>query len=169
LRISEALALTPTDVDLQRAALSVRQTKFRKSRLVPVHATTAAALTQYAEARRQRVSDERIETFLTSDRGTLLDDRTVHYPFAKIRGRLEWIGRGGYARPGIHDLRHSWMCHALVRAYQQRQSVDHVIDVLSTDVGHARVSDTYWYVTAIPELLALAGQRFAHSAERGVS
>jgi integrase len=121
------------------------------------------------EARRQRVSDERIETFLTSDRGTLLDDRTVHYPFAKIRGRLEWIGRGGYARPGIHDLRHSWMCHALVRAYQQRQSVDHVIDVLSTDVGHARVSDTYWYVTAIPELLALAGQRFAHSAERGVS
>jgi hypothetical protein len=57
----------------------------------------------------------------------------------------------------------------LVRAYQQQQSVDHVIDVLSTYVGHASVSDTYWYVTAIPELLALAGQRFAHAAERGVS
>lgn len=167
LRISEALALTPTDVDLQRAALTVRKTKFRKSRLVPVHPTTVVALTQYAEARRQRVSDQRIETFLLSDRGTPLDDRTVHYTFAKIRARLGWIGRGGYTWPRIHDLRHSWICHALVRAYQQQQSVDHVIDVLSTYVGHASVSDTYWYVTAIPDLLALAGQRFAQSAERG--
>ena len=169
LRISEALALTPTDVDLPRAALTVRDTKFRKSRLVPVHATTVAALMQYAEARRQRVSDRRIETFLISDRGTPLDDRTVHYTFAKIRARLGWIARGGYAWPRIHDLRHSFLCHVLVRAYQQQQSVDHVIDVLSTYVGHASVSDTYWYVTAIPELLALAGQRFAHAAERGVS
>jgi len=169
LRISEALALTPTDVDLQRAALTVRETKFRKSRLVPVHPTTVAALMQYAKARRQRVSDQHIETFLISDRGTPLDDRTVHYTFAKLRARLAWIGRGGYAWPRIHDLRHSWICHALVRAYQQQQSVDQVIDVLSTYVGHTGVSDTYWYVTAIPELLALAGQRFAHAAERGVS
>jgi integrase len=169
LRISEALALTPTDVDLQRAALTVRDTKFRKSRLVPVHPTTVAALMQYAEARRQRVSDRRIETFLISDRGTPLDDRTVHYTFAKIRARLGWIARGGYAWPRIHDLRHSFLCHVLVRAYQQQQSVDQVIDVLSTYVGHVSVSDTYWYVTAIPELLALAGQRFAHAAERGVS
>ena len=56
-----------------------------------------------------------------------------------------------------------------MRSYQERQNVDHVIDVLSTYVGHARVSDTYWYVTAIPELLALAGQRFASYAERGAS
>jgi integrase len=167
LRISEALTLTPTDVDLQQAALIVRDTKFRKSRLVPVHPTTVAALTRYAEARRQRVSDARIETFFISDRGTPLDDRTVHDTFAKIRARLGWIGRGGYARPRIHDLRHSWVCHALVRAYQQHQSVDQVIDVVSTYVGHVGVSNTYWYMTAIPELLALAGQRFATSAERG--
>jgi integrase/recombinase XerD len=56
-----------------------------------------------------------------------------------------------------------------VRAYGERQQVDHVIDVLSTYVGHASIADTYWYLTAIPDLLALAGQRFAHSAERGVS
>ena len=56
-----------------------------------------------------------------------------------------------------------------MRAYQRQQSVEHVIDILSTYVGHTSVSDTYWYVTAIPELLALAGQRFAHAAERGVS
>lgn len=169
LRISEALALTPTDVDLPGASLTVRNTKFRKSRLVPLHPTTVAALRRYADAREHRVSDRRVETFLVSDQGTPLDDGTVRYTFARLRARPGWIGRGDYALPRIHDLRHTFLCRALVRSYQQHQSVDHVIDVLSTYVGHSRVSDTYWYITAIPELLALAGQRFAHSAERGVS
>jgi integrase len=168
-RISEALGLTPTDADLRGDALTVRDTKFRKSRLVPLHPTTVTALTRYAEARRERISDRRIETFLISDRGTPLGDRMVHHTFASLRGRLGWIGRGDYALPRIHDLRHTFLCRALVRSYQEQQSVDHVIDVLSTYVGHASVSDTYWYVTAIPELLALASQRFAQSAERGAS
>lgn len=169
LRISEALALTPTDVDLSAAVLTVRQTKFRKSRLVPLHPTTVTALTRYAEVRRRRVSDRRIERFLISDQGTPLGDRMVHHTFASLRARLGWIGRGDYPLPRVHDLRHSFLCHALVRSYQEPQGVDHVIDLLSTYVGHARVSDTYWYVTAIPELLALAGQRFAQFAERGAS
>lgn len=169
LRISEALALIPTDVDLPGASLTVRETKFRKSRLVPLHSTTVAALRRYADARRRRVSDQRIETFLVSDQGTPLGDRMVHHTFAKLRARLSWIGRGDYALPRVHDLRHTFLCRALVRSYQQQQGVDHVIDLLSTYVGHARVSDTYWYVTAIPELLALAGQRFAQFAERGAS
>jgi integrase len=169
LRISEALALTPMDVDLPGASLTVRKTKFRKSRLVPLHPTTVAALRQYADARRRRVSDRRIETFLVSDQGTPLGDRMVHHTFATLRARLGWIGRGDYALPRVHDVRHTFLCRALVRSYQQHQRVDHVIDLLSTYVGHARVSDTYWYMTAIPELLALAGQRFAQSAERGAS
>lgn len=169
LRISEALALAPIDVDLTGASLTVRQTKFRKSRLVPLHPTTVVALSRYVDARRNRVRDRCIDTFLVSDRGTPLGDRTVHHTFAKIRARLGWIGRGGYALPRIHDLRHTFLCRALVQSYQQHRCVDHVIDVLSTYVGHVSVSDTYWYVTAIPELLALAGQRFAHSAERGAS
>lgn len=169
LRISEALALTPTDVDLSGASLTVRNTKFRKSRLVPLHPTTVAALTRYADIRRRRVSDRRIETFLISDRGTPLGDRMVHHTFASLRTRLGWIGRGDYAWPRVHDLRHTFLCRALVRSYQQPQGVDHVIDLLSTYVGHARVADTYWYVTAIPDLLALAGQRFAQFAERGAS
>ncbi len=169
LRISEALALTPTDVDLPAASLTVRQTKFRKSRLVPLHPTTVAALQQYAAARRRRVSDRRIETFLVSDQGTALGDRMVHHTFATLRARLGWIGRGDYAVPRVHDLRHTFLCRALVRSYQQQQGVDHMIDLLSTYVGHASVADTYWYVTAIPELLGLAGQRFAEFAERGAS
>jgi len=169
LRISEALALTPTDVDLPAALLTVRKTKFRKSRLVPLHPTTVAALQRYWDARCRRVSDRRIETFLVSDQGRPLGDRMVHHTFAKLRARLGWIGRGDYALPRVHDLRHTFLCRALVRSYQQQQGVDHVIDLLSTYVGHASVGDTYWYVTAIPDLLALAGQRFAHSAEGGAS
>ena len=169
LRISEALALTPMDVDLSGAALTVRKTKFRKSRLVPLHPTTVAALKRYADARRHRVSDRHIKTFLISDRGTPLGDRMVHHTFASLRARLGWIGRGDYALPRVHDLRHTFLCRALVRSYQQAQGVDHVIDLLATYVGHASVADTYWYVTAIPDLLALAGQRFAQSAERGAS
>jgi site-specific recombinase XerD len=92
LRISEALALTPTDVDLLGAALTVRKTKFRKSRLVPLHPTTVAALRRYADARRRQVSDRRIETFLISDRGTPLGDRMVHHTFASLRARLGWSG-----------------------------------------------------------------------------
>jgi len=169
LRISEALALTLTDVDRPGESLTVRETKFRKSRLVPLHPTTVSALRQYEDARRHRVSDRRIETFFVSDQGTPLGDRTVHHTFARLRARLRWIGRGDYALPRVHDLRHTFLCRALVRSYQQHQCVDDVIDLLSTYVGHARVSDTYWYVTAIPDLLALAGQRFAQFAERGAS
>jgi integrase len=105
LRISEALALTPADVDLPGALLTVRNTKFRKSRIVPLHPTTVAALQRYVNARRRRVSDQRIATFLVSDQGTPLGDRMVHHTFATLRARLEWIGRGGYAVPRIHDLR----------------------------------------------------------------
>ncbi|HEY6360970.1 MAG TPA: tyrosine-type recombinase/integrase [Vicinamibacterales bacterium] len=166
LRISEALALAPADVDLPGVLLTVRNTKFRKSRIVPLHPTTAAALQRYVDARRRRVSDRRIATFLVSDQGTALGDRMVHHTFATLRARLGWIGRGGYAVPRIHDLRHTFLCRALVRSYQQHE-VDHVIDVLSTYVGHARVSDTYWYITAVPELLALAAERFAPQGEGG--
>lgn len=167
LRISETLMLAPPDVDLSGECLLVRETKFRKSRLVPVHPTTAGALRRYVQARRRRFSDRRIETFFVSDQATPLVYRTVHNTFATLRARLGWKGRGDYAAPRLHDLRHTYLCRALLRSYRQQQSVDHIIDLLSTYVGHAKVSDTYWYITAIPELLALAGQRFAQFAERG--
>ena len=105
LRISEALALAPTDVDLPGVSLTVRKTKFRKSRLLPLHPTTVTALTRYADARQRRISDRAIETFFVSDRGTPLGDRIVHHTFARLRARLGWIGRGDYRWPRIHDLR----------------------------------------------------------------
>jgi integrase len=145
----------------------VRQTKFRKSRLVPLHSTTIAALTHYAETRQRKVGGLNAGAFFVSDRGKSLANRTVHCTFEKLRSHLGWVTRGGHAAPRIHDLRHSFICHALLRSYRQHQPIDNVIDVLSTYVGHAKVSDTYWYVTATPELMAVAAHRFAQFAERG--
>ena len=167
LRISEALHLKPQDVDLDQKLLTVRETKFRKSRLVPLHSTTAAALARYAKVRQNKIGCQTLRAFFVSDRGEPLPDRTVHSTFEKLRGRLGWAARGGHSAPRIHDLRHSLICKVLLRSYQQRQPIDNVIDALSTYVGHAKVSDTYWYVTAIPDLMAIAAQRFAQFAEGG--
>lgn len=167
LRISEALHLTPQDVDWRREMLTVRQTKFRKSRLAPLHPTTLTALARYADARCRKFGGQILDTFFVSDVGKPLPNRTVHSTFEKLRARLGWVTRGGHPAPRIHDLRHSFICQGLLRSYQQHQPIDNVIDALSTYVGHAKVSDTYWYVTATPELMAVAAQLFASFAEGG--
>lgn len=161
LRVSEARLLQLQDIDFQQSVLTVRQTKFRKSRLVPLHATVVAALKRYAEARQRRFGSARIESFFVSDRATPLAARTIHGVFQRLRAELGWVARGGHAQPRLHDLRHTFICRGLLRSYDLREAVDGVIDALSTYVGHAKVSDTYWYVTAVPELMAAAAQRFS--------
>ena len=165
LRLSEALHLKMRDVEADR--LTVRQTKFRKSRLVPVHVSTARALARYATVRDRTLRGVRIETFFVSGRGEPLAARTVESTFQTLRAQLGWVARGGHAWPRLHDLRHTFICHGLLRSYREGHPADHVIDALSTYVGHARVSDTYWYVTATPELMAIAAQRFEPMAADG--
>jgi integrase len=167
LRISEALHLQLQDVHWQNELLIVRQTKYRKSRLVPLHPTTIAVLRHYADVRQRKHTFLNGNAFFVSDQGNSLADRTVHDTFARLRKQLRWVARGGHPAPRIHDLRHTFICRALLRSYRRRQPVDSVIDALSTYVGHAKVSDTYWYVTATPELMAVAAERFAGFAERG--
>jgi integrase len=165
LRLSEALNLSPGDV--RDDHLTVRQTKFRKTRLVPLHPTTASALKHYAEVRQRKLGHLRMESFFVSDQGTRLVPRTVESTFGTLRSRLGLVARGGHASPRLHDLRHTFICRGLLRNYRHGKSADHVIDALSTYVGHAKVSDTYWYVTAIPELMAIAAKRFAPLPSRG--
>jgi len=164
LRVSEARSLTRADVEFDRAVLTVRNTKFRKSRLVPLHPTTIGALQRYAEIRDRKVPLVDTAAFFVSDRGKALDKRTVHYTFAKLRQQLGWRARGGHPAPRIHDLRHTFICQALLRSCRKRRSPEHGIEALSTYVGHAKVTYTYWYVTGIPELMALAARRFERFA-----
>lgn len=160
LRLSEALELRRSDVNLSNGLITIQQTKFQKSRLVPLHDSTTLVLRRYACFRDRKVSFPKSDSFFLSARGATLDPRTVEYTFGRLRKRLGWIARGSYRFPRIQDLRHTFICRRLVNWYQQSVDVDNAILALSTYVGHTQVTDTYWYITAIPELMAIATKRF---------
>jgi integrase len=160
LRLSEALHLKRVDVDLARAILTIRETKFKKSRIVPLHPSTAEALKMYQQATVVLPRSPGVETLFLTASGASLPNRTVHNTFEDLRRVLGWIARGGHPNPRIHDLRHIFICRALLRGQQNRQ-IDHVVDAISTYVGHAKVSDTYWYLSATPELMNAASECFA--------
>lgn len=86
--------------------------------------------------------------------------RTVHGVFAGLRAELGWVARGTHPAPRIHDLRHTFICRRVALWQAHGTDFDHAMLALSTYVGHAKVSDTYWYLTAVPDLMAVAGQRF---------
>lgn len=169
LRISEATALTRSDVDLQQRLLLVRCAKFGKSRWVPLHTTTAAALRRYAQRRDRDPAAASTDAFFIFDYGRAASTRSVEYAFKLLRTALKWRARGDHPAPRLHDLRHSFVCRRLHDWYAQGQEVDRVILALSTYLGHAKVTDTYWYVTATPELLAIAARRFAASRQGDAS
>jgi integrase len=166
MRLSEALRLERKDLNLDQPSLTVRVTKFKKSRLVPIQVSTANALASYQKATAvvlRRPSDETV--FLTTE-GRSLSKRTIHSTFDYLRRRLGWVARGGHPQPRIHDLRHTFICQALLRGQQDNQ-IDHVVDAISTYVGHAKVTDTYWYISATPELMSGASQRFSWFSSGG--
>jgi len=164
LRISEALHLRDADVDLQRGLLTIRQTKFAKSRQVPIHPSTVAALARYREQRARHVTGEVDLTFLIGSRGRRsgqpLGDRQAHRVFNALRDRLGWVNRGGHAAPRLHDLRHTFAVRRLLLWQAEGADLDPMMLALSTYLGHAKISYTYWYLTAVPELMALAGDKF---------
>jgi integrase len=168
LRISEATGLTRSDVDLERLLLHIRHAKFGKERWVPIHASVAQALRRYAQRRDREPLAANAERFFVFDYGRRASTRNVEYAFKLLRAALKWRARGGHAVPRIYDLRHSFICHRLEDWYAQGLDIDRNILALSTYVGHVKVTDTYWYMTATPELMAIAAQRFTRGTE-GVS
>lgn len=170
LRVSEALNLTRAQVDLDHGILRIEQTKFHKSRLVPLHPTTTDALRRYAVARDRQWGPCGKGAFLTGPTGQALCYHSVSRTFRRLCCALGWYkGNGELSRPRIHDLRHSFACRRLLCWYRRGQNVHRLIAALSTYLGHGKVTDTYWYLTGTPELLAVAAgrfERFAHPADR---
>ena len=159
LRVSEALNLSNGHVDLAQGILRIEQTKFRKSRLVPLHVTATRAVRRYA-AERDRHGAHDSNAFFVGVKGLPLPYTTVRSTFHRIREQLGWRANGMMPRPRMHDLRHSFACRRLLCWYQQGVNVDHAIASLSTYLGHGKVTDTYWYLTGTAPLLATAGKRF---------
>lgn len=164
LRITEALRLSRSDVDWARGTLTIRESKFHKSRLVPLHPSATRALLDYARFRDGCHPLPQTDAFFISDRGTALPYSTVRTTFRSLCVRTLGPRQPGRRAPRLHDLRHTFACRRLLRWYADGTDPDHAVAALSTYLGHAKVSDTYWYLTGIPELLALAAARFEHFA-----
>lgn len=165
LRISEALSLHNEDVDFKRGMLTIHQTKFAKSRQVPMHPSTVEALRRYRRMRdlAGESAQEDAPFFIGTRgrrRGLPLSDRQVHRVFAELRQQLGWRNRGTHHAPRIHDLRHTFVVRRIVLWQAQGVDIDQAMLSLSTYVGHAMVTNTYWYLSAVPELMALAAGRF---------
>lgn len=159
LRVGEALALDCADVDWQVGTLVVRQSKFRKSRLVPVHASTLGRLRQYQEERDRTYPTPMTSAFFVSERGRRLPYKTVLDIFRRLCEQLRLHGASTSRKPRIHDLRHRFAVNTLIRWYRQGVDVERCLPRLSTYLGHGCYSHTYWYLTAVPELLRLATER----------
>jgi integrase len=169
LRVSEALALRDRDVDLAAGTLTVRQTKFAKSRQLPLHPSTVAALARYRALRRRRAPSSAEMRFFVGTRGRRLGqplgNRQVHRVFNEIRNELGWLNRGAHDAPRIHDLRHAFAVRRVMLWHKQGIDIDQMMLSLSTYLGHAKISNTYWYLSGVPELMALAGNKFQRFAE----
>jgi integrase len=159
LRISEALALTPADVDLAEGVLTIRGSKFGKARLVPLHPSPQQALAQYAAGRDAVLGPAPTPTFLVSDRGRPLEVSTVRRTFYALSRQTGLRGPAASHGPRLHDFRHRFAVESLVQWYRAGEEVERRLPVLSTYLGHAHVTDTYWYLSACPELLGLARER----------
>jgi site-specific recombinase XerD len=159
MRISEALSLNSEDVDLNQALLTIRGTKFDKSRLVPVHKSTQEALQQYAYFRDCIYPEPKTRNFLVCERGTRLGYWGVLSTFVRLSREIGLRGPSDSHGPRIHDFRHRFAVSTLVSWYREGVDVERRIPILSTFLGHVKVSDTYWYLSAVPELLQLAVAR----------
>jgi integrase/recombinase XerD len=166
-RVGEALALDREDVDFPRTLLTIRRAKGNKSRLVPLHPSTVQALQRYARARDEFYPQPMGPKFFVWEGGAPLHYQPAWKWFrvAACRAGLRQLG-GGRGGPRIHDLRHYFAVRTLLNWYRSDADVEARLPELATFLGHVHVSDTYWYVSAVPELLELATRRWER-AEKG--
>ena len=159
LRVGEAVNLQPQDVDLAEGVLTIRGAKFGKSRLVPLHPSTRAALLDYAK-RRDDIFDQRPVThFFVTSRGTKLGKPNLSRIFRELSRQIGIRKPGVRHGPRLHDFRHRMAIETLLRWYRNGEEVTRRMPVLSTYLGHGNVTGTYWYLSSTPELLAAASKR----------
>ena len=133
--------------------------KFGKSRLVPLHASTCRVLADYAKRRDRRFGARTEGPFLVNQNGNQLDKGEVHRAFYTLSRQIGLRGVDDSRGPRLHDFRHRFAVQTLLRWYRNGEDPKRRLPILSTYLGHAHVTDTYWYLTGTPELLRAAGDR----------
>lgn len=159
LRVGEALALTCTDVDLPAGLLTIRSSKFGKSRLVALHPSTVQALSAYARRREDGGVIVTSPHFFVCERGTPLRASTVRRTFRLLCRQVGLQATAGSDEPRLHHFRHRFATETLLRWYRSGAEVERQLPILSTFLGHTCIADTYWYLSACPELVAQAVAR----------
>lgn len=159
LRVGEAIRLDRGDLDFAHEFLVVRDSKFGKSREVPLHPSTIRALRDYLRRRDRLQPPPSTAALFISPAGTRLLYCNVHATFRQLRRRAGLQPRSASCRPRIHDLRHTFAISTLLDAYHSDGDVQPRLSLLATYLGHVHPDSTYWYLSAAPELLALVGQR----------
>lgn len=160
MRLGEAQALTGDDVDLDAGVLTIRHAKSGRMRLVPLHPSVTAALRDYAAVRDQLCPVPRTDRFFVSATGCALRRYEVDRVFRAITDQIGL--RTGTVPPRVHDLRHSFAVRTLIDWQREGADIPALLPVLSTYLGHVEPANTYWYVSATPELMQLAAARLEH-------
>ena len=159
MRVGEALALDRNDIDVTHGVLTIRMTKFGKSRELPVHPSTIEALSRYlCHCDRPRGAASTPAVFV-SNTGNRLPYPNVQWTFQQLLHRAGLTQRSSVCRPRIHDLRHRFAIQTMLDAYRRGEDAEARLAVLSTYLGHVNPKATYWYLSAAPELLQLAADR----------
>jgi len=156
LRIAEALHLELRDVDLQQRVLTIRSAKHGRSRLVPIHESTGTVLAAYLRSREEAFGAKCSTYVFVSNTGNRLDGGTVRRTFYTLSRQVGLRRQTENHGPRLHDLRHRFAVQTLLRWYVAGEDVARRLPVLSTFLGHVHVADTYWYLSAWPELMAQA-------------
>lgn len=159
MRLGEAIRLDRSDVDLTRELLLIRNTKFGKTREIPLHPSTGEALRSYLRRPDRRSLPSESPAVFVSTAGTRVEISGVQRTFRELVRRAGITPLSARCRPRIHDLRHTFAVRTVMDAYDDGGDVDHRLSLLSTYLGHAHPRYTYWYLTAAPELMTLAAQR----------
>jgi integrase len=166
LRLGEARNLELHDVDLKAAVLTIRHTKFGKSRLVPLHASTCQVLADYLRRRQRHWGQRPVSSFVfVSSEGHRLDSGDIHRTFYALCRQIGLRGATDRHGPRLHDMRHRFATHTLVRWYRSQHDPERKLPILSAYLGHVHVADTQWYLSSSPELMREAVRRLEHRWE----
>jgi integrase len=166
LRLGEARNLELHDVDLNAAVLTIRGTKFGKTRLVPLHASTCRVLAEYLRRRTRHWRQRPVSSFVfVSSGGQRLDNGDIHRTFYALSRQIGLRGATDHHGPRLHDMRHRFATDTLVRWYRSHQDPERKLPLLSAYLGHVHVADTQWYLSGSPALMREAVRRLEHRWE----
>lgn len=158
-RVGEVIGLDRDDIGWDVGVMVIRYSKFGKSRELPLHDSTLGALREYAESRDRLCPQPKAPSFFVNTLGKRLAYETVHHTFSRLTRSAGLAARSKSCRARAHDTRHSFACAALLDWYRAGVDVQAHLPLLSTWLGHAKPEHSYWYLSAVPELLALAAER----------